>query len=454
MPTASPEAPSDLLDDDARPPKRARAPRSQKPSAARNGHPRPDVASRASTPEPSVHEVGVPLSRVDPDAAKVIRRLRRHDHEAYLVGGGVRDLLLDITPKDFDVATSARPAEVKSLFRNCRIIGRRFRLAHVLFGGGKIIEVATFRRDPQLSGTDPRSARRQDDVDLLIRQDNVFGEPHEDAVRRDFTINGLFLDTEEGKVIDYVGGMEDLAQREIRTIGAPDVRFREDPVRILRAIKFSARLDLGIAPDVYDAIVACRSDLARAARPRLLEELLRLLRGGAAHRSYWLMWETGALVVLLPQLAAHLDDDGLGAQALWGRLAAIDTMKRAGRLPSDAVLFAALMLGPIEEAMAGEKDPGRAYEGLMGDVLERLAVPRRMKERVRHLIGAQRRLRAGRLGSLPRRDYFTDATALFRLDQHARGERRPEWLDDPPAVEPEHKPRRRRRRRRRRDNGD
>lgn len=415
-------------------------------------------------PEPLVVPAEVRKEDIDPDALKVIRRLRRYGHDAYLVGGGVRDLLLGVKPKDFDIATSARPSEVRSLFRNCRIIGRRFRLAHILFAGGKIIETATFRRDPteafdQVEGEfkeemdalekKKRIARRRDDVDLLIRHDNVFGEPHEDALRRDFTINGLFYDSEENTVIDYVGGVEDVKNRVVRTIGAPDLRFREDPVRILRAIKFSARLDLGIHPDVYDAMVAQRDELARAARPRLLEELLRLLRGGAAHRSYWLMWETGALGVLLPQLAVHLDDDSAEARLLWKRLAAIDTLKRAGTLPGDPVLFAALMLGPITEAMAGAKDPMKGYESLMSEVVETLAVPRRMKERARNIVQAQRRLLAGRLGALPRREYFGDAATLFAIECDARGERRPEWLDEQPKPDANARPRRRRRRRRR-----
>src|SRR5581483_2934706 len=158
------------------------------------------------------------------------------------------------------------------------------------------------------------------DYDLLIRSDNVFGEAHEDALRRDFTINALFYDLDRRQVLDWCGGMGDIERRTIHTIGDPMVRFREDPIRILRAIKFAARLDLGIAPDVYDAMVACREDLGKAARPRLFEELLRLLRGGAAHRSMWLMWESGAMAIVLPELAAFLDDDEAtdgGAERFW-----------------------------------------------------------------------------------------------------------------------------------------
>lgn len=411
-------------------------------------------------PLPNRVQGQVPLDRVDDDAVKVIRRLRRHGHAAYLVGGGVRDLLLGIEPKDFDIATSARPQEVRDLFRNCRIIGRRFRLAHILFSGGKVIEVATFRRDPmeafdqvegefaeEMDALRERSRKRRSDADLLIRHDNVFGEPHEDAVRRDFTINGLFYDTESDTVLDYVGGIRDLRSRLVKTIGAPDVRFREDPVRMLRAIKFSARLDLGIDPQAYDAIVAQAGELTRAARPRLLEEVLRLLRGGAAHRSFWLLWETGGLGVLLPTLAAYLDDRAAGSRLLWDRLDAIDTLKRAGSLPGDPVLLAALMLGPIEEVLEASSEPAAAFDSLMVEAGEALALPRRMKERMRQIVGCQRRLRAGRLSALSRRDYVHDAVSLFTIECDARHQRRPEWLDE--RLERAGSGARRRRRRRR-----
>lgn len=415
-------------------------------------------------PEPGIHPVAIGNDLIDPDAIKVIRRLVRYGHEAYLVGGAARDLLLGRKPKDFDVATSARPQEVRRLFRNCRVIGRRFRLAHILFSGGKIIEVATFRRDPnqqfEVIGGDEDEPERlvpthdheaDDDQDLLIRYDNVFGEPHEDAIRRDFTINGLFYDIERSEVIDYVGGMYDLQNRIVRTIGPPDVRFREDPVRILRAIKFAARCDLGIEPDLYDAMVDHRAELQRAARPRLLEEVLRLMRGGAAHRSLFLAWETGVLSEVLPEVASYLDDEAPGAELTWGRLAALDRRHRAGRLPSDPVLLGALLLGPVEEWIEGVKDPSAAFEEFVEEISQRLSLPRRMKDRLRCITTAQRRLRTGRLGVLPRRDFFPDAVDLLLVDRDARGEPAPEWVGEIAGDgEPHERGRRRRRRRRRR----
>jgi poly(A) polymerase len=241
---------------------------------------------------------------IDPDADRVVRKLTRAGHKAYLVGGCVRDLLVAKTPKDFDVATSATPNEIKAAFRNCRIIGRRFRLAHVFFGA-KIIETSTFRANP----------RDEDDHDLLIRRDNVFGTETEDARRRDFTINGLFYDVEREEVIDHVGGLADLDARLIRTIGDPDIRFQEDPVRILRAIKFAARLDFGFEPATWRALLRWRGEISKCAPPRLLEEIHRLMRGGAARRSFELLVETGVLAVLSPYLAGLLEGEGSPATA-------------------------------------------------------------------------------------------------------------------------------------------
>ena len=419
------------------------------------GHPPDDDG-----PAPAVYHQPISHENIDADAIKVLRRLTRNGYEAYLVGGSVRDLLLGRKPKDFDIATSAKPQQVRALFRNCRVIGRRFRLAHILFAGGKIIEVATFRRDPgagiELEDRVDDASNGEDGIeptDLLIRHDNVFGVPHEDAKRRDFTMNGLFYDLERGEVIDYVGGLPDIRERLVRTIGYPDVRIREDPVRILRAIKFSARLDMGIDPELYDALVDHRLELTRAARPRVLEEVLRLLRGGAAHRSIWLLWDTGVLSVVLPELASYLDDEASGSDLLWGRLDAIDRRRHGDRLPTDAVLLASLLLGPLEEWVADSRDPSTAFEDFFHEVVVRLAVPRRMKDRIRLMMMAQRRLAGGRLGGLPRRDFFADAATMLAIDHEARGLDVPDWAIDPRAAadgddaEPSRGRRRRRRRR-------
>jgi poly(A) polymerase len=281
--------------------------------------------------QPQIFNGCLDESGLDDNAARVVSRLTKAGHEAYLVGGCVRDLLVGRSPKDFDVATSALPEQVRTLFRNSRIIGRRFRLVHVLFGGGQVIETATFRRNPPPLNGD-------DDEGLLIRSDNVFGDAHEDALRRDFTINALFYDLEKKRVLDWTEGMRDIEARSVRTIGEPRVRFQEDPIRILRAIKFAARLDFGLDPDLHDAVIECRGTLAMAARPRLSEEIVRLLRGGAAHRSIWLCYELGVLDVLLPELSAYIADARQSA-TLFAILSELDRRTLNGDGPLDDLLL-------------------------------------------------------------------------------------------------------------------
>ncbi len=389
--------------------------------------------------------------RIDPDAKKIVARLTRHGYSAYLVGGCVRDLLLDRKPKDVDIATSAEPQEVKALFRNCRIIGRRFRLAHIFFGQ-KIIETATFRATPRqgeveaeveseeadpservTDGHEPANPNATVDpghAELLIKHDNVFGTAEEDARRRDFTVNGLFYDLNSHEVIDYVDGLRDLEARTIRTIGDPDIRFREDPIRMLRAIKFAARLDFQIDAATYQALLQHRAEIKKSAPPRVLEEIYRLLRGGAARRSLELLAETGIEEHLLPTLAGRLagSDD---AKARFERaLAAIDKLVADGRTPSNGFLVAALD-GVFElDLLYGPELPpthGQPRLDLVREVFDRtqplysaMRVARRDAERARQMLVAQRRLlptkrRRSRPMSLVRRDWFHEALLLFEI---------------------------------------
>ena len=239
-----------------------------------------------------------PVSRrdIDPRVLKVLYRLIDAGHAAYLVGGGVRDLMIGRRPKDFDVATSAHPQEVRDLFRNSRLIGRRFRLVHVFFGQHNI-EVATFRR---------RAEDVPESEDPLIRHDNTFGTPEEDAFRRDFTINSLFYNPRSFQVIDYAGGVADLEARLIRTIGDPEVRMREDPVRMLRAVRFAAKLGFEIEPATRAAIERHREDLLNASVPRVVEEIYRALGIAAAARAFELMHELALFDLLLAPLARFL----------------------------------------------------------------------------------------------------------------------------------------------------
>lgn len=278
----------------------------------------------------------IPIERLDPDALGVVHRLRSFGHQAYLVGGCVRDLLVGRQPKDFDVATSAHPGEIRAIFRNCRLIGRRFRLAHVYFRGGKVVETATFRTNPngQSEGTD-----------LLITRDNAFGTAEEDARRRDFTINGLFYDVVLGKVIDYVGGKADLERRVLRTIGDPDVRIQEDPVRLLRAVRFAAKMDFTIEPKTWEALVRHKGELARCAPARVLEEVFRLLRSGHSRGCFDLLLQLGALEILLPPLAQRLHEASEEEKAaFFASLDELDKVIQGGFLPDDAVLLTALLV--------------------------------------------------------------------------------------------------------------
>lgn len=344
---------------------------------------------RSSGPPPLIHGARLDPESIDDSARRVVTKLTRAGHEAYLVGGCVRDLLVGKSPKDFDVATSALPEEVRSVFRNSRIIGRRFRLVHVFFGGGQIIETATFRRTPA-------PAESEDEESLLIRSDNVFGEAHEDALRRDFTINALFYDIERESVLDWTKGMSDIESRTVRTIGDPMVRLQEDPIRILRAVKFAARLDFGLDQDLYDAAVHCRGALAMAARPRLSEEILRLMRGGAAHRSFWLALEMGLLDVLLPELAAYVVDAKHGA-FVFHLLSEVDARtEESGGPLDDVLLWAVLLFEPLLEACEEEEDRMRAALEFMEPVVERIALPRRIADGVARLAAIFPRHQSGK----------------------------------------------------------
>ena len=289
---------------------------------------------------------------IDADALKVLYRLREGNHIAYLVGGSVRDVLLGRRPKDFDIGTSAHPYQVKKLFRNCWIIGRRFRLAHVRFGT-KVIEVATFRRQVQ-PGEEivedgvpapehhDRAGDAADSSAHIIHRDNTFGTPEEDAFRRDFTINALFYDIATFSIIDYVGGLDDLRARIVRCIGDPEVRFREDPVRMLRAVALAARLDLTIEQPILDAVRVLRHEIALSSPPRLLEEYYKILRAGSAEKTFRGLADAGLLEPISDELHRGAGD------ALWQSLARVDAYR--ARFPStpdtltNAVLAGSLLV--------------------------------------------------------------------------------------------------------------
>jgi poly(A) polymerase len=356
----------------------------------------------------------VSRSSIDEDAMKVLSRLTRHNHTAYLVGGGVRDLLLQRPVKDFDIATSAHPQEIKRLFRNCRLIGRRFRLAHILFRGGKVIEVSTFRRQTGFS----------DEGDLLIKSDNTFGSAEEDALRRDFTVNGLFYSITDFAVTDYVGGLEDLKKKVIRTIGDPNTRLREDPIRILRAIRLAARLGFSIDPATRAAMTAHRNEIWKSAAPRIVEEFVRMLNQGAAAASFPLLHELGVLEGLLPGFARSYARPEIREEVVRDLVSLDAHQKPREGLPPGlalAVLYYPLFQAVVKEAGDGA-DRNRIAAELLDADLEKLKFPRIQLEKARLLLASQHRLaqignRRARPSQLATKAWFADALTLFEITQ-------------------------------------
>jgi poly(A) polymerase len=423
---------------------------------------------------------------IDPAALKVLYQLHEHNYIAYLVGGSVRDLLLGRHPKDFDIGTSAHPHQVKKLFRNCWIIGRRFRLAHVKFGP-KTIEVATFRRlieateatpeveaaeitsndvvapgEPLPPERDERAAGSDRERSRLIHRDNTYGTPEEDAFRRDFTVNALFYDIGTFAIIDYVGGLADLERRLIRCIGDPEVRFTEDPVRMLRAVVLAARLQFTIDEPILEAIKVHRHEIERSASARLMEEFYKILRSGHAEEAFRQLRSTGLMKAIAAELVSAPD-------ALWHSVAALDRYR--GRFTSAPdTLTNAILAGTLLHPLGLLR-----RQRFTADPLERkvelglLPLPRRDVERLHQIMTLQPRLldmaapaRAQR--AVLHRSVFDEA--LTWLDVHGdRPDVVAHWRtlkaqttppDQIPAGEEQNREpgpfRRRRRRRRRRRN--
>jgi poly(A) polymerase len=350
---------------------------------------------------------------------KVLYRLHRSGYRAYLCGGSVRDLLMRRTPKDFDIATDAHPMEIRRLFRNSRIIGRRFRLVHILFQDS-IVEVSTFRREPE--------SRGEGDDDLLVTDDNTFGTPVEDARRRDFTVNGLFYNISDFTVLDYVGGLDDLNGARIRVIGDPDVRFREDPVRMLRAVEFATRLKFEIEPATYAAIVGHRNEILKASPVRVTEELLELLRRGWSEGAFRLLLKTELLEPLLPELQKVLQNGRM--EYFWKMLEVLDRTINSGRKVSDAVLLSVLLLPYVMEQIDREEGERQArmrtgevilfIRELIQPVCSRMLLPAGVRHQIEQALETVWRLLEppGERRSMWRfvfREHFADGLALLEL---------------------------------------
>lgn len=328
-------------------------------------------------------------------------RLRDAGHEAYLVGGAVRDLLLGGHPKDFDIATDATPEQVHAIFRSSRIIGRRFRIVHVRFGR-EVIEVTTFRghhdSDP-VDGRLPSRHSRQSDQGLLLR-DNVFGTLEEDAVRRDLTVNALYYDSASFAVYDHVHGMRDLEQRCICIIGDPDLRFREDPVRMLRVARFAAKLDFSVAPDTAAAIPRCAKLLAEIPAARLFDEFLKLFFSGSAERTLEELLEHDLLRYLFPDSDYEIRQDPVAMGLVRAAMRSTDQRIQEGKSVTPAFLLAAL-LWPVADRLADQlRDRGdppqvamsNAAQQVIFQAVRTVSIPKRFSMPMREIWEFQQRL--------------------------------------------------------------
>lgn len=382
------------------------------------------------TKSPVIYEADqhtIKKSDIDEDARKVVYRLQRAGFKAYIVGGGVRDILLGKQPKDFDISTDATPRQIKALFRNCRIIGRRFKLAHVFYAHGKILEVSTFRDTADVPEPSESETTTQAP---MVTNDNIYGTEETDALRRDLTINGLFLDVSTMQIIDYVNGMIDLQQGTIRIIGDPDLRFREDPVRMLRAVRHSARNGFHIESGCWSSILKNAELITQCSQVRVFDELRKDVSSGCFLTILSLLGETGLLEYILPEL---LENNGrlLSAESDCSVcLEKIDDLVSEGREMSATTVFAILAmfmagdsiwLRDLAESIPNAPDLGER----LGACFTRLTVPRKERERIQLLLTMWGRLRdtapkALKAGAYKRSALLPDLISLVEITQFSR----------------------------------
>ncbi|RSD32596.1 polynucleotide adenylyltransferase PcnB [Vibrio pectenicida] len=343
-------------------------------------------------------EHNISRKHISDNALKVLYRLHGAGFEAYLVGGGVRDLLLDQRPKDFDIATNATPEQIRQLFKNCRLIGRRFRLAHIMFGRD-IIEVATFRGHHQESS---KNISQQSKEGMLLR-DNVYGTIDEDAERRDFTINAMYYNIGDYAIHDYAGGHGDLEERLVRLIGDPETRYREDPVRMLRAVRFAVKLDFDIEEDTAAPIEEMSQLLQDIPSARLYEESLKMLQSGFGLETYHLMREYNLFQQLFPIIAEDFTQDysSKAEQMLDLVLDSTDIRIEEGKRINPAFMFAAMLWYPLlaraEMLMAKRKlsDYDAIMEAsnyILDEQVRTIAIPRRHTATIREIWQLQLRM--------------------------------------------------------------
>jgi len=344
-------------------------------------------------------EHGISREDISDNALKVMYRLNKSGFESYLVGGCVRDLMLGQKPKDFDVVTNATPEQIKGLFKNCRLIGRRFRLAHIVFGR-EIIEVATFRGHHS-DGEDNDKLGQQDAQGQLVR-DNVFGSIEEDAERRDFTFNAMYYSVADFSVTDFANGRKAIAKREVELIGDPETRYREDPVRMIRAVRFAAKLDMTITPRTAKPIPELAHLLANIPPARLFEETLKLFLAGAGVKTFKMLQQFGLLAPLFPQLETIVKNpESREFQFILKVLENTDERINSNQRVTPAFLYAALLWYPLEEhAQKLQAESGLnqhdAFNIAAGEVIhrqtQRIMIPKRFSTVIRDIWILQQRL--------------------------------------------------------------
>lgn len=388
----------------------------------------------------------VSRSAISEPALKVLYRLRKAGYAAFLVGGGVRDNLLGLSPKDFDVATDATPEQVNQLFRNSRLIGRRFKLVHVVFGR-EVIEVATFRAPPSEEHSDKIS--RQGDQGMILR-DNVYGNKDEDAMRRDFTINALYYNIDDFSVHSYAGGWDDLQAKQIRLIGDPETRYREDPVRMLRAIRFAAKLGFTIDADTAAPIRPMAPLLEQIPAARLFEESLKLILAGNAQETVRLLREYGLFAPLFPATETCMQEDAFAATLVDNTMLNTDARIQAGKSVTPYFFLAALLWPQVCRLQQEFEDEGlpphpalqKAADRALAQQIKSTAIPKRFSIPMREIWELQLRLpkiRSRKAPELTQHPRFR-AAYDFLLLRHQSGEELQELCDFWTQIQEEHPP--------------
>jgi len=384
-----------------------------------------------------------PISRknIDREALKVLYRLRDAGHVAYLVGGGVRDLYLGKTPKDFDISTDAKPGQLRKIFKNSRLIGRRFRLVQVFFHGGKIIEVSTFRCRSEFDLNGLNSNAKEN----VLAANNTYGTPSDDAFRRDLTINGLFYEIENHNIIDYTGGVNDLEQGLIRFIGEPDRRVQRDPARMLRVIRHAARNNFSIEPRTWQAIVDHRDKLRLCPISRIRDELMKDLRSTACRAWAQLAMDSGIFYVLFPFYQSVHESPGneQNRQLLLAILDVVDRLHSRGMKLPDHILFSLLLLPWASSAhdLLNRNYKGPEFHrflqkmrGSLDEILGPMSIKRANKESMAlHLVTLPQFIRFARENNWPkwlkRKSYYRECDLVFRIFTEATTDKKiPEHL--------------------------